>query len=45
MLNKKNLLKLFGIALVLTTTVITASAIVKPGHCENKPINIVKPGH
>lgn len=46
MLNRKNLFKLLGVTLVITATVITASAIVKPGHYkETKPISIVKPGH
>jgi len=47
MLNKKNLLMFFSVALVVTTAVVTASAIVKPGHIkqDNKTINIVKPGH
>ncbi len=47
MLNTKNLFKLLGVALVVTTTVVAASAIVKPGHCkkEIKSANIVKPGH
>ncbi len=47
MLKKKHILIFFSVALVVTTTIITASAIVKPGHIkqDNKSINIVKPGH
>lgn len=47
MLNKKNILIFVGTALVVTTLVMTSSAIVKPGHIkdDNKSTTIVKPGH
>lgn len=47
MLNKKNLLIFLSTTLVVATVVITASAIVKPGHIkqDNNSTSIVKPGH
>lgn len=47
MLNKKNLLIFVSTVLVVATVVISAAAIVKPGHIkqDSKSTSIVKPGH